>query len=51
DFLQGAAEQGLNTLKGHLSVGVMRARIYNAKPEEGVDALVAYMQAFEKQQG
>ncbi|MDQ7003801.1 MAG: 3-phosphoserine/phosphohydroxythreonine transaminase [Ghiorsea sp.] len=51
DFLQGAAEQGLITLKGHRSVGGMRASIYNAMPEEGVDALVAYMQAFENNKG
>ncbi len=50
-FLEGASEQGLITLKGHRSVGGMRASIYNAMPEEGVDALVAFMQAFEKQQG
>ncbi len=49
-FLEGAAEQGLITLKGHRSVGGMRASIYNAMPEEGVDALVAYMQAFAKRQ-
>jgi phosphoserine aminotransferase len=46
-FLKGATEAGLLTLKGHRSVGGMRASIYNAMPEEGVDALVAYMQAFE----
>jgi len=51
DFLAGATEQGLITLKGHRSVGGMRASIYNAMPEEGVDALVAYMQAFEQNQG
>ncbi len=50
DFLQGAAEQGLITLKGHRSVGGMRASIYNAMPEEGVDALVAFMKAFESNQ-
>ena len=50
DFLQGAAEQGLVTLKGHRSVGGMRASIYNAMPEEGVDALVAFMKAFESNQ-
>ena len=49
-FLAGAAENGLITLKGHRSVGGMRASIYNAMPEEGVDALVAYMQKFEKNQ-
>ncbi len=48
DFLSQAAEQGLITLKGHRSVGGMRASIYNAMPEEGVDALIAFMQAFEK---
>jgi len=50
DFLAGATEQGLITLKGHRSVGGMRASIYNAMPEEGVDALVSYMQAFEQNQ-
>ncbi len=50
-FLAGAAENGLITLKGHRSVGGMRASIYNAMPEEGVDALVAYMQEFESNQG
>jgi len=49
-FLAGAAEQGLITLKGHRSVGGMRASIYNAMPEKGVDALVAYMQEFEQNQ-
>jgi len=49
-FLAGAAECGLITLKGHRSVGGMRASIYNAMPEEGVDALVAYMQEFERNQ-
>jgi phosphoserine aminotransferase len=50
-FLAGASERGLITLKGHRSVGGMRASIYNAMPEEGVDALVAYMQEFESNQG
>ncbi len=50
-FLAGATERGLVTLKGHRSVGGMRASIYNAMPEEGVDALVAYMQEFEGNQG
>ena len=45
-FLKGASEKGLVTLKGHRSVGGMRASIYNAMPEAGVDALVAYMQEF-----
>ncbi|MEE9303934.1 MAG: 3-phosphoserine/phosphohydroxythreonine transaminase [Thiotrichaceae bacterium] len=46
DFLAQAAEKGLVTLKGHRSVGGMRASIYNAMPEEGVDALIAFMQEF-----
>ena len=50
-FLTCAAEKGLVTLKGHRSVGGMRASIYNAMPEEGVDALVAFMQEFEASQG
>ncbi|MDX8390207.1 MAG: 3-phosphoserine/phosphohydroxythreonine transaminase, partial [Mariprofundaceae bacterium] len=50
-FLAGAAERGLITLKGHRSVGGMRASIYNAMPEEGVDALVAFMKEFESNQG
>lgn len=48
DFLAGAKEAGLITLKGHRSVGGMRASIYNAMPEEGVDALIAFMAEFEK---
>ena len=51
DFLTQAAEQGLVTLKGHRSVGGMRASIYNAMPEEGVDALITFMAAFEKKYG
>lgn len=50
-FLAGAAERGLVTLKGHRSVGGMRASIYNAMPEAGVDALVSYMHDFEQSQG
>ncbi len=48
DFLAGAAGRGLITLKGHRSVGGMRASIYNAMPEEGVDALIAFMREFER---
>jgi len=51
DFLSQAAERGLITLKGHRSVGGMRASIYNAMPEEGIDALVEMMKDFEKQYG
>jgi phosphoserine aminotransferase len=47
-FLEQAKGAGLVTLKGHRSVGGMRASIYNAMPEEGVDALIAFMKEFEK---
>ncbi len=50
EFLAGAAERGLITLKGHRSVGGMRASIYNAMPEAGVDALIDWMQEFERRQ-
>lgn len=50
-FLQQAMENGLSTLKGHRSVGGMRASIYNAMPEEGVDVLIAFMKEFEQKQG
>lgn len=49
DFLAGAKAAGLVTLKGHRSVGGMRASIYNAMPEEGVDALITFMQEFANQ--
>jgi phosphoserine aminotransferase len=49
-FLDGAKAAGLLQLKGHKSVGGMRASIYNAMPIEGVQALVDYMRAFEKNQ-
>jgi phosphoserine aminotransferase len=51
EFLTGAAEAGLVQLKGHRSVGGMRASIYNAMPEEGVQALISFMQDFQKQKG
>ena len=50
-FLAEAGKNGLVTLKGHRSVGGMRASIYNAMPEAGVDALVAFMQDFEQRHG
>ena len=50
-FLAGAKEAGLLQLKGHKSVGGMRASIYNAIPLEGVQALCTYMQAFERFHG
>ena len=46
-FLKGAEAAGLLQLKGHRSVGGMRASIYNAMPIAGVQALVAYMKQFE----
>jgi phosphoserine aminotransferase len=50
-FLQEAKGAGLVTLEGHRSVGGMRASIYNAMPEEGVDALIAFMADFERRYG
>jgi phosphoserine aminotransferase len=50
-FLASARERGLVQLKGHKSVGGMRASIYNAMPEAGVLALVEHMQAFEARHG
>ena len=51
EFLKGAAKQGMVQLKGHRSVGGMRASIYNAMPLEGVQCLVQYMKDFEKKHG
>jgi len=50
-FLKGAKERGMVQLKGHRSVGGMRASIYNAMPMAGVEALVAYMKDFEHTRG
>ena len=50
-FLEGAAAAGLKTLKGHRSVGGMRASIYNAMPEAGVRALIEFMAEFERSRG
>ncbi len=50
-FLEQAAAKGLATLKGHRSVGGMRASIYNAMPEAGVDTLVEFMAEFAKANG
>ena len=47
-FVKEAADAGLVNLKGHRSVGGMRASIYNAMPIEGVQALVGFMEEFEK---
>ena len=50
-FEKEATATGLDGLKGHRSVGGMRASIYNAFPETGVDALVEFMREFERKQG
>jgi len=50
-FLQGAEERGMVQLKGHRSVGGMRASIYNAMPLEGVQSLAAYMREFAARHG
>jgi phosphoserine aminotransferase len=50
-FLKGAEARGMVQLKGHRSVGGMRASIYNAMPLDGVRALVAYMKEFEAAHG
>ncbi|MCW8906156.1 MAG: 3-phosphoserine/phosphohydroxythreonine transaminase [Sedimenticola sp.] len=50
-FLSEAKEAGLVTLKGHRSVGGMRASIYNAMPEAGVQALIDFMADFEQRNG
>ena len=48
-FIKEAEAAGFTNLKGHRSVGGMRASIYNAMPQEGVEKLVAFMEAFEKE--
>ena len=50
-FVKGAETSGLDGLKGHRSVGGIRASIYNAFPETGVDALTAFMREFEQRNG
>ena len=50
-FLQEAKAAGLTNLKGHRVVGGMRASLYNAMPEAGVDALIAFMNDFAKRHG
>jgi len=50
-FAKESSAIGLSGLKGHRSVGGIRASIYNAMPEAGVDALVSFMEDFEKRQG
>ena len=48
-FVKEAAASGLVNLKGHRTVGGMRASIYNAMPIEGVEALTAFMKKFEEE--
>jgi phosphoserine aminotransferase len=50
-FVKESTAAGFDGLKGHRSVGGMRASIYNAFPEEGVDALVSFMREFERKHG
>jgi phosphoserine aminotransferase len=51
EFLEQAKSAGLLNLKGHRSVGGMRASIYNAMPEAGVEVLIGFMQEFERTHG
>ena len=48
-FIKEAGENGFCSIKGHRLVGGMRASIYNAMPEEGVDKLIEFMAKFEKE--
>lgn len=50
-FIEEAGAAGLKTLKGHRSVGGMRASIYNAMPEDGVQVLIDFMAEFERVNG
>ena len=50
-FTSAATTQGLDGLKGHRSVGGVRASIYNAFPREGIEALVSFMKEFERKNG
>jgi phosphoserine aminotransferase len=49
EFIEASNTAGLLSLKGHKAFGGMRASIYNAMPEEGVDALIAFLEQFAKQ--
>jgi len=51
EFLKQAKERGMVELKGHRSVGGMRASIYNAMPIDGVKALVGFMREFQTRHG
>ena len=50
-FCKEASAKGMKQLKGHRSVGGIRASIYNAFPPEGIDALIAFMDEFAKKNG
>jgi phosphoserine aminotransferase len=50
-FVKESTAAGFDGLKGHRSVGGMRASVYNAFPEEGIDALISFMQEFERKNG
>ena len=50
-FVKETTAAGLDGLKGHRSVGGMRASIYNAFPEEGIEVLVQFMREFERKHG
>ena len=50
-FLEESKSAGLMALKGHKLAGGMRASIYNAMPQAGVDALIHFMQSFEQKYG
>ena len=50
-FVRESTAAGFDGLKGHRSVGGMRASVYNAFPEEGVDVLVGFMKEFERKHG
>lgn len=50
-FIQQAEQAGIKAIKGHRAVGGMRASIYNAMPMAGIDALIEFMQEFEKSNG
>jgi phosphoserine aminotransferase len=51
EFLRLAEAEGMTHLQGHRSVGGMRASLYNAMPDAGVDALIGFMQEFERKHG
>ena len=50
-FLHDSKNAGLLNLKGHRSIGGMRASIYNATPQDAIDALIEFMREFEKKHG